>query len=57
MAMDGDVSVIAVAGAVEHPLAAPTVMVPCRTLRLSLDGAARSGTLLLPSLIYSCSGF
>ena len=57
MAMDGDVSVIVVAGAVEHPLAAPTVMVPCRTLRLSLDGVARSGTLLLPTLVYSCSGF
>ena len=53
MAMDSDVSVMTVSGAVDQPLAAPTIMVPCRTLRLSLDGMARTGTLLLPSLIYS----
>lgn len=53
MAMDNDVSLMAVTGIAEHPLAAPTVMVPCRTMRLSLDGMAQSGTLLLPTLIYS----
>lgn len=51
MAMDSDVSVMTLTGAVEHPLAAPTVMVPCRSLRLSFDGMAGSGTLLLPTLI------
>ena len=58
MAQDVDVSVITVTGQVEQPLAAPTMMVPCRTLRLSLDGVARSGSLLLPTLVYSstCHG-
>ena len=53
MAMEGDVSVVTVTGSVQQPLATPTVTVPCRTLRLSLEGMARSGTLLLPTLIYS----
>lgn len=51
MSMDSDVSVMTVTGSVEHPLAAPTIAVPCRTVRLSLDGMAATGTLLLPSLI------
>ena len=53
MAQDSDVSVITVAGAVDQPLATPTMAVRSRTLRLSLDGEARSGTLLLPTLVYS----
>ena len=53
MSQDSDVSVITVAGAVDQPLAAPTMAVRARTVRLALDGMARSGTLLLPALVYS----
>ena len=53
MAQDSDVSVINVSGVVNQPLASPTIAVPSRTLKLSLMGMARSGTLVLPSLIYS----
>ena len=53
MAQDSDVSVIIVTGAVDQPLATPTMAVRARTVRLMLDGVARSGTLVLPALLYS----
>lgn len=53
MFQDSDVSVITVSGAVDQPLATPTMAVRARTVRLALDGMARSGTLLLPTLVYS----
>ena len=53
MAGDSDVSRMMVTGTVDQPLATPVMTVPCRTLRLLLDGEARTGTLLLPTLFYS----
>ena len=53
MAQDSDVSAIIVTGAVDQPLATPTMAVRARTVRLMLDGVARSGTLVLPALLYS----
>ena len=53
MAQDRDVSVITVEGIVDQLLASPTMAVQSRTMRLSLDGEARSGTLLLPTLVYA----
>ena len=53
MTQDRDVSVMNVAGAVGQPLATALMAVHVRTLRLSLEGEACTGTLLLPSLIYS----
>ena len=46
-------SAIIVTGAVDQPLATPTMAVRARTVRLMLDGVARSGTLVLPALLYS----
>lgn len=42
-----------VTGAVNQPLASPTLARRARTLRLAVTGEARSGTLLLPTLIYT----
>ena len=53
MAGDSDVSVMTVTGVVEQPLASPMVAVRSRTVRLQLDGMAASGTLLLPTLLFS----
>ena len=53
MSGDSDVSVITVEGSVDQPLATPVMAVRSRTVRLALDGMARSGTLLLPTLVYS----
>jgi hypothetical protein len=52
MAQDIDISVMNVSGAIDQPLAAPTMAWRCRTLRLAVTGQARTGTLLLPTLIY-----
>ena len=52
MAGDADMSVITVTGAVNQPLAVPVVRWPSRTVRLSLSGTARSGSLLLPTVLY-----
>jgi hypothetical protein len=53
MSGDSDVSVITVEGNVDQPLATPVMAVRSRTVMLTLDGMARSGTLLLPTLVYS----
>ena len=53
MAQDSDVSVMTVTSAVNQPLATPAVSVRSRTVRLQVDGMAASGTLLLPTLLYS----
>ena len=52
MAQNRDVSVITVAGDIDQPLATAPVVIPVRTLRLSLEGTAASGTLLLPATLY-----
>ena len=52
MAGDADMSVITVTGAVNQPLAAPVVRWPSRTARLVMSGTARSGSLLLPAVLY-----
>ena len=56
MSGDSDVSLMTVTGGVNQPLATPVMAVPCRTVRLLLDGEARSGTLLLPALLYANGG-
>ena len=53
MSQDRDVSRIDVTGSVDQPLATPTMAWQARTLRLHVTGQASSGTLLLPTLIYS----
>jgi hypothetical protein len=53
MAREQDVSYITVQGAVNQPLATPTMAIHARTLTLALDGNARTGTFLMPSLIFS----
>ena len=53
MALEQDVSQIIVQGAINKPLASPTMAIQARTLTLALDGTARTGTLLMPSLIFS----
>ena len=52
MSQDLDLSLITVQGAIDQPLASPTMAIHARTLTLTLDGTARTGTLLLPSLVY-----
>lgn len=53
--MSGDIplSQMTVEGAVNHPLATPTMARRGRTLRLAVSGTARSGTLMLPTLLYT----
>ena len=53
MAQDQDVSVMVVNGSVDQPLASATMVLPARTFRLTATGEATSGTLLLPSLIFT----
>ena len=53
MARERDVSHITVQGAINQPLATPTMAIHARTLSLALDGTARTGTLLMPVLIFS----
>ena len=53
MAGESEVSVMNVSGAVDTPLASPTMACRPRTLRLEMTGEASSGTLLLPTLVYS----
>jgi hypothetical protein len=53
MAQDSDVSVTTVEGRAEQPLASPTMAVQSRTLRLAVTGEAQTGSLLLPTLLYS----
>ena len=52
MAQDCDVSRITVDGAIDQPLAAYTMALPARTVRLEMTGRATAGTLLLPTLLY-----
>ena len=52
MSQDLDLSLITVQGAIDQPLASPTMAIHARTLTLTLDGTARTGTLLLQSLVY-----
>lgn len=52
MAQDRDVSLITISGDIDQPLATPAMLVPARTLRLSLQGTATTGTLLLPTTLY-----
>ena len=52
MAQDCVVSNMTINGPVDQPLATPTMAVRGRTMRLTLDGEAMSGTLVLPALIY-----
>ena len=53
MAQDREVSRIVVNGAVNQPLASPTITVPARTMTLHMSGTASSGTLLMPFLAYN----
>ena len=53
MAREHDVSHITVQGAIDQPMASPTMAIHARTLTLALNGTARTGTLLMPSLIYA----
>ena len=46
------ISRMTVDGAIDQPLAAPTMAVQGRTMRLLLDGEAMTGTLMLPSILY-----
>ncbi len=52
MAQDCDVSVMTVSGAVNQPLAAPTMAIRGRTVTLAMTGMASSGTMLMPTLLY-----
>lgn len=52
MAQDRPISHLTINGHVDQPLAAPTVAVQARTMRMKLAGEAMTGTLVLPSLIY-----
>lgn len=52
MSQDRDVSLITVHGAIDQPLASPTMSIHARTLTFTLDGTALTGTLLLPTIVY-----
>ena len=52
MAQDREVSLVTVTGQIDQPLAAAPVRWPVRSLRLAVAGTARSGTLLLPTILY-----
>ncbi len=52
MAQDRDVSLITVDGGIDQPLATAPMAVPVRTVRLSFEGTAATGTLLLPTTLY-----
>ena len=53
MSLEQDLSHITVQGAINQPLATPTMAIHARTLTLVLDGTARTGTLFMPSFIFS----
>ena len=53
MAQDVPLSEMTVEGAANQPLATPMVVRQVRTVRLSVTGTAHTGTLLLPTLLYS----
>ena len=53
MAGDFTMSLVTVNGAVSQPLATPTMARQARSLVLAMTGEARTGTLLLPTLIYT----
>ncbi|MBR5726707.1 MAG: hypothetical protein IKX56_08255 [Muribaculaceae bacterium] len=53
MAQDTSVSLITVTGDIDQPLATAPMAVRARTVRLGVEGAALTGTLLLPTLLYS----
>jgi hypothetical protein len=53
MSLEQDVSHITVQGDINQPLATPTMAIHARTLTLVLDGTARTGTLFMPSFIFS----
>lgn len=53
MAMEHNVSTIAVSGGVEQPLATAPMAVPARMVRLNLAGQARPGTLILPTILFT----
>jgi len=53
MAREVAVSQATVSGSIDQPMAVPTMAVQCRTARLAIAGEARTGTLLLPALIYT----
>jgi hypothetical protein len=53
LCQDRDVSIMTVNGKIEQPLASSTMAVKARTLRFAVEGQAMSGTLLLPTLVYS----
>lgn len=57
MSRDWNVSHMTVQGAIDHPLAAPTMAIQARTLTLAIQGRARTGSLLLPTLIDCSYGF
>ena len=52
MAQDREVSRITVTGDIEQPLASAPMAVRARTLRLQVSGTARTGSLLLPTLLH-----
>lgn len=52
MAQDREVSRITVTGDIEQPLASAPMAVRARTVRLQVSGTARTGSLLLPTLLY-----
>ena len=52
MSQDRDVSLITMHGAIDQPLASPTMSIHARTLTFTLDGTARTGTLLMPTIVY-----
>ena len=56
MSRDWIVSHMTVQGAIDHPLASPTMSVHARTLALALEGQALTGTMILPTLIYHTQG-
>lgn len=58
MTGDSVMSETVVNGDVDQPLAAPAIAARARTVRLEVDGAMASGSLLLPTLLYTAdSGY
>lgn len=52
MAQNREVCRITVTGDIEQPLASAPMAVRARTVRLQVSGTARTGSLLLPTLLY-----
>jgi len=53
MAQEQDVSTMMVTGDIDQPLAAAPMAIRARAISMEMSGMARSGTLVLPSLMYS----